>query len=498
MVRAATALPKRIGHFQVLEAIGQGGMGVVYLARQPALDRDVVLKRVRRELLDDPTVVQRFQREARAAATVHHQNVVTIYDCFTHRGDHYIAQEWVHGCDLQFLLAECGRLEVELAGTIALEIARGLEAIHAQGVIHRDLKPANVLIGREGEVKIADFGIAVEVSAARGLTLPGTTMGSLPYMSPEQLCGRGIDRRSDLFNLGILLYEMLTGFPPFVEPDTPLEVEPLLKAMQERPPRLRDRRPDVPRWLDRLVLSLLAAKPTRRPADAAELRRALEARLGAVSASDCHAAIAVALAAKGIVEEGERTRRRPMPTPPRRLRPPRWRRTAPRWSYPLVGSLALLGLAWANDVRGFIPMPGGPELREPAQEVAVSPVEAVVPATPAGVTTKLWIQPDSGTDLAQARAAYGGGDPGHALRVLEAIEPTAIGAASPDWQADYWKLRAFAHLAVQQPEEACVAYQTWRRVAPIPPRVGSHVGGGLGRLAAQCAGDPGVAAQTEE
>lgn len=158
----ATQGSRRLGSFEIVREIGQGGMGVVFLARQPALDRRVVLKKIRRELLTDPTIVRRFQLEARAAAAVHHQNVVAVYDCFSHRGDHYIAQEWVPGVDLDAILESEGTLEPVLAARIALEVARGLEEIHAAGIVHRDLKPANVLIGQAGETKIADFGIALE------------------------------------------------------------------------------------------------------------------------------------------------------------------------------------------------------------------------------------------------------------------------------------------------------------------------------------------------
>jgi len=133
--------PKKLGSFEILEEIGQGGMGIVYLARQPDLDRPVVVKKMLRGLTVDPSAVERFQREARAAAAVHHQNVVAVYDCFSIRGDHYIAEEYVDGPDLRSVLDEAKRLEPRIAALIALEIVRGLEEIHARGIVHRDLKP---------------------------------------------------------------------------------------------------------------------------------------------------------------------------------------------------------------------------------------------------------------------------------------------------------------------------------------------------------------------
>lgn len=288
---AADAQPRRMGNFEVLREIAQGGMGVVYLARQPALERMVVLKKIRRDLLADASSVERFQREARAAAAVHHQNVVGVYDCFEARGDHFIAQEFVDGCDLRSILARLGRLDPEIAALIALEVARGLEEIHARGIVHRDLKPANVLIGSTGETKIADFGIAVEGNAD-GLTRPGTLVGSIPYMAPEQIVGPRADHRADVFLFGILLYEMLAGKPPYPLPEGD-SLESLVGRMQkERYVRIRKLAPRTPLALARLVRGCLRAVPARRISSAAALRRSLERMLSRPSAVECRAEIA--------------------------------------------------------------------------------------------------------------------------------------------------------------------------------------------------------------
>ena len=291
---------KKLGSFEVLQEIGQGGMGIVYLARQPALERLAVLKRIRRELLTDSRMLERFHREARAAAAVHHRNVVAVYDCFPVRGDHYIAQEFVDGKDLRTILEEVNRLDADLAALIGLEVIRGLEQIHASGTIHRDLKPANILVGRDGAVKIADFGIALDWKAD-GLTQPGTMIGSIPYMSPEQMQSKRIDYRSDLFSFGMMLYEMLVGAPAFVE-STEDSSEIVLKRMKNAefvPPRVAV--PTVPRYLARLIGSCLRATPSRRPESAASVRLLFERHLGGVCSADSGLEIAAFFHQQGVL-----------------------------------------------------------------------------------------------------------------------------------------------------------------------------------------------------
>lgn len=280
-----------LGPFVVEREVGRGGMGIVLLARQTSLDRPAVLKKLRRDLADHPHLGERFEREARAAAAVHHQNVVAVYDCFRHRGDRYIAQEFVDGADLKSALAKTGAIPWRVAATIALEAARGLEEIHGQGTVHRDFKPANLLLGRRGEVKIADFGIALEASG-EALTQPGVVIGSPPYMPPEQMRGDRLDARGDLFAFGSVVYEMLTGRPPYV-PALEEETGSLLARMQrERYPRVRSLAPRTPRALARLIRGCLRAKPGSRITSTSRVRRQLEALLGRPSPADCRAELA--------------------------------------------------------------------------------------------------------------------------------------------------------------------------------------------------------------
>jgi serine/threonine-protein kinase len=271
------AAPRTIGGYEVAGELGSGGMGVVQLARQPALERPCVLKALHRELASDPRCAERFRREARAAAAVQHANVVAVYDAFTWRGTAYIAQEYVEGTDLARVLADLGCIAPQPAARVALELARGLEEIHAHGIVHRDLKPANVLIGRSGVVKIADFGVALDATSTQ-LTQVGQAVGTPAYMSPEQLRGERVDARSDLFAFGVTLYEALAGRVPFHDAEN--DQSTLLRRIERgRYASLRSVAPGTPRWLARLVQRCLRSRPGRRPASAGELRAELERRI---------------------------------------------------------------------------------------------------------------------------------------------------------------------------------------------------------------------------
>jgi serine/threonine-protein kinase len=315
---------RKISSYEVDEEIAQGGMGVVYLARQAALDRKVVLKCLRRDLAEDPSHDERFTREAQAAAGVHHQNVVTVYDCFSWRGERFIAQEYVDGKDLCSVLQKVKKVTPRIAALIALQVSRGLEEIHARGIVHRDLKPANILIGKGGEVKLADFGIALDIKGP-ALTQTGHALGTPPYMAPEQLIGARADYRSDHFALGLVLYEVLAGQRPFAEKDP--EEEALVHRIEQASyPPLRRYAPGTPRFLVRLVKTCLRAKPKHRYASTSELRRMLERNVGAPG----------------------RTTRRPVVKPSNQRRPVR------RWAAAAALVLALAG-ALAVGVGGYRP-----------------------------------------------------------------------------------------------------------------------------------------------
>jgi serine/threonine-protein kinase len=285
---------RRVGRYEVERELAEGGMGVVYLALQPQLERPVVLKRMRRDLQDDEEAEQRFLREARTAAAIHHPNVVGVYDCFSWRGEPYIVCEYVEGLDAASALAKAGGFPPRIAALIALEIARGLEELHGRGLVHRDLKPDNVLLGRAGEVKIADFGIAHDPKET-SLTKSGVSLGTPAYMSPEQLRGERVDFRADLFALGAVLYELLTGATPFAPPDpAEQDAEPSQLRRIERGDfrPLRRAAPGTPRALARIVHRCLRARPKRRIGSAADLRSLLERHVGTAAPGDTRREIA--------------------------------------------------------------------------------------------------------------------------------------------------------------------------------------------------------------
>lgn len=295
---------RRLGGFTIERELGAGGMGMVVLARQESLDRLAVLKRIHPQHGGDAELEARFEREAIAAARLHHPNVVSVYDRFHVRGQQYMATEYVDGVDLAELLRVEAPLPWRIAATIGLEVARGLEAIHAQGTLHRDIKPHNLLVGRHGEVKITDFGLALDTTGSP-LTQPGITLGTPPYMAPEQLRGERLDPRADLFAFGCVLYEMLTARPPFEIPQDEDADSMLARVESGRYARIRSVSRDVPRALVRLIRQCLKPRTQRRIGSAVEIRRRLEAILDRPSSGDCQHALAAFLWERRVFEARE-------------------------------------------------------------------------------------------------------------------------------------------------------------------------------------------------
>src|SRR5438128_2388665 len=266
--------PRRLASYTLLEPIGHGGMAVVYRARQESLDRTVAVKVLSENLAASAEFMERFRREARTAASLRHPNVITVHDFGEdERGVPYLVLEYIGGPTLADLM-DVG-LDDQQIPDLLDQVAAGLDYAHVRGVIHRDIKPGNVLMTEDGRAVLADFGLAWLLEGAH-LTLTGGVIGTPEYMSPEQAAGRGIDHRSDVYALGVVLYEMLIGDRPFVA-ETPIGV--LLMHLQDKPPSVHVARPDLPLAVAEVLDKALVKDPAERYSSAGELARAFRAAL---------------------------------------------------------------------------------------------------------------------------------------------------------------------------------------------------------------------------
>jgi serine/threonine protein kinase len=257
------------GRYELSHLVARGGMAEVYRARDQLLDRPVALKVLFPELSVDRSFVERFRREAQAAANLSHPNIVPVFDWGEDNGTYFIVMEFVDGRALSSILRTAGPLHPDRAAEIAADVAGALSYAHRHGVVHRDVKPGNVLITEEGTIKVTDFGIARAVNTEESLTQTGAVMGTATYFSPEQAEGMGVDSRSDIYSLGVVIFEMVTGRPPFLG-DTPVAVAS--KHVREHPPAPREVNPGVPPDLEAIILKCLAKSPDHRYATGDDLR----------------------------------------------------------------------------------------------------------------------------------------------------------------------------------------------------------------------------------
>ena len=266
-----------LDRYELEELVGSGGMSSVYRAHDRLLDRTVALKVLHEHHLQDPEHVERFRREARSAAVLSHPNIVTVIDRGEHDGRQFIVFEFVGGDNLKRLIELNKPLPVATALELATQIARALSFAHRSGLVHRDVKPQNVLLNGDGQAKVTDFGIARSLDVQRGMTQTGTVLGTSDYIAPEQAQGLHVDEQTDIYSLGVVLYELLTGEVPFPGENF---VAVAMQHINEPPPSARAKRSDVPARVDAAVQRAMAKDPRDRFPTMADFGRELEACAG--------------------------------------------------------------------------------------------------------------------------------------------------------------------------------------------------------------------------
>src|SRR3954454_13032486 len=261
-----------LGGYRIDAMAGRGGMGVVYIAEQLALGRRVALKVISPELADDPGFLERFKHESRIAASIDHPNVIAVYEAGEVDGLLFLSMRYVDGTDLRELIRDAGRVPTQRAAGIVTQVAAALDAAHARGLVHRDVKPANVLIAGEADhAYLTDFGLTKHLESASGLTNTGQWVGTADYVAPEQIQGEPIDARTDVYALGCMFFQMLTGEVPFPRDS---QVAKIYAHLSEPPPHVDHTSLGLPAELDAVVRRAMAKDPADRFQSAGDLARA--------------------------------------------------------------------------------------------------------------------------------------------------------------------------------------------------------------------------------
>jgi tRNA A-37 threonylcarbamoyl transferase component Bud32 len=272
-----TRVGTELAGYRIERVIGRGGMSVVYLAEHVRLGRRVALKLLAAELADSERFRDRFLRESRLAASIDHPNIVPIYDADEAEGTLFIAMRYVEGSDLKDLIRSEGRLDAGRTAAIVGQVASALDAAHALGLVHRDVKPSNVLLTPDDHVYVSDFGLTKRALSVSGLTATGQLVGTIDYVAPEHIKGDAVDQRADVYSLGCMVFECLTGHPPYPRD---LEVGVLWAHVEEPPPKVTDERPELSLEVDEVVATAMAKNPGERIHTAGEVATGLRSAVG--------------------------------------------------------------------------------------------------------------------------------------------------------------------------------------------------------------------------
>ena len=377
---------RRIGRYQILEEVASGGQATVYRAWDTSTGQVVGLKVMHPHLAGDPSYLERFRREARLAASVRHPNVVRIFEVGSDGDIQFISMEYLP-LSVHDLIQAQGSLPIDRAVDIGYQIALALESAHQHGIVHRDIKPQNILLAPAGTVKVSDFGIARAANLST-MTRTGALMGTPHYMAPEQAKGERATIVSDLYSLGVVLYQMLTGEVPF-DAETPWEV--IRQHIEAQPARVRQVRGDVPRVLERLVSRSLEKNPSRRYATPGELAQALrEAVPEAFKARPAEQA-PVQRVAEAAPQRAPAPKAQKRPATPPRSSRPKTRRSSRRWfAFPVAAAAAAIVVVAATAAVSYFGILGDrpkeivderiASIREaPVREVVERAVEVLVP-----------------------------------------------------------------------------------------------------------------------
>src|SRR4051794_28952760 len=315
-----------LGGYRIEQMAGRGGMGVVYIAEQLALGRRVALKVISPELAEDPGFRERFKHESRIAASIDHPNIIAVYEVGEVDGLLFLSMRYVEGTDLRELIRDAGRVPIARAARIVMQVAAALDAAHARGLVHRDVKPANVLIaaGDADHAFLTDFGLTKHLESASGLTNTGQWVGTADYVAPEQIQGAPIDARTDVYALGCMLFQMLTGEVPFPRDS---QVAKIYAHLSEPPPRIDHASLGLPAELDAVVRRAMAKDPADRFQSAGDLGRATLAAIEQRPVEEPERSVATGTAAPAPASfaapaSGGATRQQPSQQPQRRT--PSW------------------------------------------------------------------------------------------------------------------------------------------------------------------------------